>query len=82
MTAEFLSMIIFKRTMLIYENSDFFDKLLYISNNYYKVNKDLSYIFRYICNRINKDKKVVPLDVEERGTADVCVIIYEQSSIR
>lgn len=67
-----------ERTLLISENSNFFDELFDISNNYYKIINVLSYIFRFISNCRSKSKNFGPLNVEEVRNAEEHIVKHEQ----
>ncbi|GFU74018.1 integrase catalytic domain-containing protein [Trichonephila clavipes] len=65
-------------------NSDFssiLDKLLELSNNYFKVINILSYIFKFNYNCRNKSKKVGPLTVAEFKESEIKLIKHAQRSL-
>ncbi|GBM43421.1 hypothetical protein AVEN_18595-1 [Araneus ventricosus] len=67
--------------LLTEDNSGVLDKLLEHSNNYFKVNRILSYIFRFISNCRNKVKRPEPLTVEEIRSAENKLIQHAQISL-
>ncbi|GBO22148.1 hypothetical protein AVEN_107480-1 [Araneus ventricosus] len=69
--------------LLTEDDSGVLDKLLEHSNNYFKVNRILSYIFRFISNCRNKVKRPEPLTVcvEEIRNAENKMIQHAQISL-
>ncbi|GBN56368.1 hypothetical protein AVEN_173547-1 [Araneus ventricosus] len=67
--------------LLTEDDSDVLDKLLEHSNNYFKINHILSYIFRFFSNCRNKVKRSEPLTVEEIRNAENKLIQHAQNSL-
>ncbi|GBM79429.1 hypothetical protein AVEN_168468-1 [Araneus ventricosus] len=67
--------------LLTEDDSGALDNLLEHSNNYFKVNRILSYIFRFISNCRNKVKRPEPLTVEEIRNAENKLIQHAQISL-
>ncbi|GFS69120.1 integrase catalytic domain-containing protein [Trichonephila clavipes] len=63
------------------DSSSILDKLLELSNNYFKVINILSYIFRFNYNCRNKSKKVGPLTVAEFKESEIKLIKHAQRSL-
>lgn len=70
-----------ERIMLIHEDFNLYNKLLNISNNYYKIINILSYIFRFIFNCRCKNKRSGPLSTEEVKAAEEKIIVCEQKTL-
>ncbi|GBN91094.1 hypothetical protein AVEN_184553-1 [Araneus ventricosus] len=67
--------------LLSEDDSGFLDKLLDHSNNYFEVNRILSYISRFISNCRKKIKRPEPLTVEEIRNAENKLIQHAQISL-
>ncbi|GFT99893.1 integrase catalytic domain-containing protein [Trichonephila clavipes] len=63
------------------DSSSILDKLLELSNNYFKVINILSYIFRFNYNCRNKSKKVGSLTVAEFKESEIKLIKHAQRSL-
>nr|XP_042909547.1 uncharacterized protein LOC122271644 [Parasteatoda tepidariorum] len=71
-----------EETVLLTDDSQtLIDKLLELSNNYYKINHILCYICRFLHNCKHKDKKMGPLTVDEVKYSESILIKHSQKTL-
>ncbi|GFW40843.1 integrase catalytic domain-containing protein [Trichonephila clavipes] len=68
-------------SLLSSKNFDFFNHLMDLSNNYFKIIHIVSYIYRFIENYRSKVKKRGPLTTSEVNDAETWLIKQDQSGI-
>ncbi|GFS50982.1 integrase catalytic domain-containing protein [Trichonephila clavipes] len=68
-------------SLLSSKNFDFFNHLLDLSNNYFKIIHIVSYIYRFLHNCRSKVKKRGPLTTSEVNDAETWLIKQDQSGI-
>ncbi|GFU44462.1 uncharacterized protein TNCV_1505901 [Trichonephila clavipes] len=68
-------------SLLSSKNFDFFNHLMDLSNNYFKIIHIVSYIYRFIDNCRSKVKKRGPLTTSEVNNAETWLIKQDQSGI-
>ncbi|GFX39749.1 integrase catalytic domain-containing protein [Trichonephila clavipes] len=68
-------------SLLSSKNFDFFNHLMDLSNNYFKIIHIVSYIYRFIENCRSKVKKMGPLTTSEVNDAETWLIKQDQSGI-